>query len=289
MPGLSRCSVASNSQSPLFAENSSLLKNDRFNGILSSFQIMPIPENDASKILIIMGKELHSQPRNKVPFSGNPDADSLLNDIEKTPHFFVLGCIMDRQVIAPRAWILPYRISQIIKSTDFCDFLTLDLSKTEKIFIENSLHRMPSLMARCFYDAIQRIHSDYSGDASNIWKMGNPSSRDVVQRFLQFNGVGQKISTMATNILVREFKVQLKDNSAIDISVDIQVERVFKRLGFVPKTASKDDIIFAARSLNPQYPGIFDSICWEIGGLYCRPTNPLCCDCVLSEHCPKIQ
>ena len=238
--------------------------------------------------LIDMGNELRSQPRIQVPFTNKSEADVLLNNIETTPHFFVLGCVMDRQVKAERAWIIPYKISQIIGSEDFSDFLTLNLPTTTTIFKKHSLHRMPSLMAKCFFDATQKIHANYSDNASNIWKERNPSSHEVIQRFAQFNGVGQKISTMATNILVREFKVQLRDNSAIDISVDVQIERVFKRLGFVPKDALINDIILAARSFYPQYPGVFDSICWEIGGSWCKPTNPSCTDCFLLKYCPKI-
>jgi endonuclease III len=147
---------------------------------------------------------------------------------------------------------------------------------------------MPTKMAHCFFDAVQKIHDDYSDDAGNIWKRGNPSSKEVIERFAQFNGVGQKISTMGTNILVREFKVPLRDTSAIDISVDIQIDRVFKRLGLVPINASKDDIIQSAKDLYPQYPGVFDSVCWEIGEAWCKPEHQLCEKCFMDEYCPKI-
>jgi endonuclease III len=259
-----------------------------FNEIPSSITVMTQPQQDIIDTLIEMGNELRLQPRIQVLFTNNPDADALLNNIETSPHFFVLGCVMDRQVKAERAWIIPFKISQTIGSTDFSDFFTLNLPMIMNIFKKHSLHRMPSLMAKCFFDATQKIHTDYSDNASNIWKVGNPSSQDVIHRFDQFNGVGQKISTMATNLLVREFKVQLRDNSAIDISVDVQIERVFKRLGFVPKDASKNDVILAARSFYPQYPGVFDSICWEIGGSCCKPTHPSCADCILLKYCPKI-
>jgi len=240
------------------------------------------------RILVDYGLELHKQPREKIPFSMNPESDNYLNDIETYPHFFVLGCVMDRQIKAWRAWLIPYTISQSVGGTGFSDFLTLDLPKTIKIFNNQSLHRMPTKMAHCFYDAVQKIHDDYSDDAGNIWKRGNPSSQEVIDRFAQFNGVGQKISTMATNILVREFKVPLRDTSAIDISVDIQIDRVFKRLGLVPKSASRDDIIQSARLLYPQYPGIFDSVCWEIGEAWCKPEHQQCEKCFMDEYCPKI-
>jgi len=240
------------------------------------------------KILIKKGLELRKKPREKIPFSMDPKSDDLLNDIETHPHFYVLGCVMDRQIKAWRAWLIPYKISQFVGGTKFSNFVNLDLPTTLALFKEQSLHRMPTLMARCFYDAVQRIQSEYSGDASNIWKQGNPSSQEVIDRFAQFNGVGQKISTMAINILVREFKVPLRDISAIDISVDVQIDRVFKRLGLVPENASKDQIIAAARTLNPKYPGIFDSVCWEIGEGWCKPSQPQCERCFFDRCCPKL-
>jgi endonuclease III len=249
---------------------------------------MPDTHEEILKILIERGLELHKKSRETVTFSLNPDADSLLNNIETYPHFFVLGCVMDRQIKAGRAGLIPYKIAQHIGGVQVSDFLKLDLKETIRIFNEGSLHRMPTLMSKCFYDAVQRIHTEYSDNASDIWKQGNPSSGEVIRRFEQFNGVGQKISTMATNILVREFKVQLADNSAIDISVDVQIDRVFKRLGLVPKDALKDDIITAARKYYPAYPGLFDSLCWEIGQGWCRPERPECGKCFLEKYCPKI-
>ena len=72
------------------------------------------------------------------------------------------------------------------------------------------LHRYPERMSDNSYEAVRLIADRYSGDASNIWR-GEPSSAEVVYRFLQFRGVGPKIATMATDILSRELKVPLSD------------------------------------------------------------------------------
>jgi endonuclease III len=79
----------------------------------------------------------------------------------------------------------------------------------------------------------------------------------------------------------------MQDKICIDISPDIQVKRVFKRLGFIDDVDSNDDLIYCARELNPEYPGIFDSAAWELGKDICRPTNPKCDECFLNELCPK--
>jgi len=92
---------------------------------------------------------------------------------------------------------------------------------------------------------------------------------------------------MAANILAREFKIRMKDYICIDISPDVHVKRVFKRLKFISKNASNEELIYCAKELNPKYPGIFDSSSWEIGRNWCKPQKPHCKDCYLDKYCPK--
>ncbi len=239
------------------------------------------------KILIQKGKELFNQPYKKVEFTKNQEADKLLNNLKKYPHAFVLACVMDRQIKAERAWLIPYKISKEIGGFEFSKLLSLNLKNIKKIFNKKSLHRFNDIMAKNFYLAIQKIHLDYNDNASNIWK-NKPKSATVVRRFLEFDGIGVKIGTMAANILAREFKIPMKDYICIDISPDVHVKRVFKRIGFIPKNAGNDELIYCARELNPQYPGIFDLSAWQIGRNWCHPRNPNCKDCYLNKYCPKI-
>ncbi len=238
-------------------------------------------------VLIKRGNQLLSQPRQKVEFTGNEKADVLLNDLEEHPHAFVLGCVMDRQIKAERAWLIPYEISKEIGCFEFSRVLNIEIKKIKKIFVQKRLHRFNDTMAENFYLGVQKIHEDYNDDASNIWKR-NPSSAAIVRRFLRFHGVGIKIATMATNILARDFKIHMADKICIDISPDVQVRRVFIRLGFINKDATNDELIYCARELNPEYPGIFDFSAWEIGRYWCRPKNPDCKSCYLKTYCPKI-
>ena len=97
-----------------------------------------------------------------------------------------------------------------------------------------------------------------------IWS-NNPSSAKVVYEFLQFKGSGKKIATMAANILARQFKIPFSDYYSIDISPDVHILRVMRRTGLVDNNADLDSIIYKARELNPEFPGIIDFSCWEIG------------------------
>ena len=237
-------------------------------------------------ILIEKGDELFKQPFKTIEFTKNKEPDELLNDLRDFPHAFVLACVMDRQIKAERAWLIPYRISEEIKSFEFSTLLRVNQEDMIEIFKRKNLHRFNKVMGENFYLAIQKIRNNYQDDVSNIWK-GNPRSVTIVRRFLGFDGVGIKIATMAANVLARDFKIPMKDHINIDISPDVHVKRVFKRLGFISKDASNDELIYCARELNPMYPGIFDLSCWEIGRNWCRPNKPICEECYLNSVCNK--
>lgn len=238
------------------------------------------------ELLIRRGNELFNQPYKKITFSKNEEADDLINNLKNFPHAFVLACVMDRQIKSERAWLIPYYISQEIGGFEFERLLELNIEYLKDIFKKKSLHRFNDTMAENFYSAIQLIHTKYNDNASNIWK-DNPKSATIVLRFLEFKGVGIKIATMATNILAREFKMNMQDRICIDISPDVQVKKVFTRLGFISKEASNDELIYCARELNPEYPGIFDLPAWEIGRNLCKSQNPKCGNCYLSPFCEK--
>jgi endonuclease-3 len=238
------------------------------------------------QILINRGNNLLNHPFEPIQFSTNKAADNLLNDLESYPHAFVLACVMDRQIKAERAWLIPHLIRVEIGFFEFDQLLTLDLEFLKELFRKKSLHRFNDTMAGLLYEAIQLIQSKYNGDASMIWQ-DTPKSATIVRRFLEFRGVGVKIATMAANILSREFKIPMQDRICIDISPDVQVRRVFARLGLIAKDATNDQLIYTARELHTEYPGIFDLSCWEIGRTWCRPTHPACSSCYLNELCSK--
>lgn len=217
------------------------------------------------------------------------EKNNLVSDLEKYPHAFVLACAMDRQITAERAWSIPYQIKTILGTFEIEDLYKIKLDEYKKIFNENKLHRFNEPMAEVFYNAVHKIVDEYNSDASNIWN-GNPSSATVVSRFLDFDGMGIKISTMATNILSRDFKVSLSDYYSIDVSPDVHVKRVFKRMGLIKKkdVQNIDKIIYKARSINPEFPGLIDLTCWKLGKDVCRPTNPKCDVCLFKNECPKI-
>jgi endonuclease-3 len=239
--------------------------------------------------LVEHGKQLLTAPKQLVRFTDDEAANALLNDLTGHPHAFVVGCVMDRQVKAERAWQIPYHFQQKLDGDFSIQRLALlTESDVKKLMSEpEPLHRFADKMGGLLYAAVQRIVHEYGGDASRIWR-DKPSSADVVYRFLEFDGVGPKIASMAANILAREFKLPFADYRSIDISADVHVQRVFGRLGLTTADASVEQVIPRARSLYPEFPGLMDLPAWEIGQQWCRPENPQCTACYLSEKCPKV-
>lgn len=220
-------------------------------------------------------------------FTGNPEIDAYYN-IEKYPHIFVLGCLMDRQIPAKQAWSIPYKVCKHFGCFDMPGLSKISLADFTARFNKDGdkLHRFNDDMAEVFYRGVQKIHNEYNDDASLIWK-GESSMGNVVKNFEAFHGVGRKISTMATNILVRRFGVEFSDldYSAIDISPDVHVCRVFYRMGFVDSEKDIDGVIEKARELCPNFPGVLDFACWELGKKICHAANPECEKCSMNKIC----
>jgi hypothetical protein len=222
-----------------------------------------------------------------VHFVDHHEANALMNDLNDHPHAFVLACLVDRQIRAELAWMVPYEFSQRVGSFDFEILASLTADQVRGLFLEpNPLHRFPDKMSNVFFKGVQRIHGNYAGDASRIWN-DQPSSAALIRRFLEFYGAGPKISSMAANILVRDFNIRVKEKYDLDISADVQVVRVFTRLGLVSEGSSPDEVIYRARELNRPYPGIFDLACWDIGRNWCRPRAPKCHECFMGDLCPS--
>lgn len=237
--------------------------------------------------LIEHGSGLFNAPKKPIQFANDPAADVLLNDLNAHPHAFVLACIMDRQVKAEIAWRIPYRISQKLGGFSMEALSELSPSEVTRLMSDpEPLHRFVEIMSGCFHSGVQRIKNVYGGDASRIWS-GKPSSAEVVYRFLEFDGVGPKIATMAANILAREFKIPLSDYSSIDISADVHVRRVFARLQLCPPDATVEQIIYKAKALHPEFPGLMDLPIWELGRNWCKPTKPICPECYMADLCPS--
>jgi endonuclease-3 len=157
-------------------------------------------------LLLEIAKDRCAHPTSQlVHFTEDEEANNLLNNLETFPHAFLLACLMDRQIKAERAWAIPYVIYKELDTFSINELSVVGLAEFGRVFSANKLHRFNDTMASVFHSAVQRIKNQYDGNAGNIWS-NNPSSSAVVYRFLEFEGSGIKISTMAANILARQFR-----------------------------------------------------------------------------------
>ena len=236
--------------------------------------------------LVEHGKQLFDAPKQLIRFTNEDHADALLNDLGRHPHAFVLACVMDRQIRTEQAWLIPYRFQEKLNG-DFSirKLSALSADEVKRLMTQpEPLHRFVDKMSGFFHAAVRRVADRYEGDASRIWQ-GKPPSAEVVYRFLEFDGVGPKIASMAANILAREFKVLFGDYYSIDISADVHVRRVFGRLGLTSSDATVEQLIFRARAIYPEFPGLMDFPSWEVGRNWCKPSSPDCDSCYMKDGC----
>jgi len=242
--------------------------------------------SEAAQALISEGRRLQRGPRQFVPFTGVDAVDRQCNNLERHPHLFVLGCVCDLQVKTETAWQIPVRLADLAGSARFSALEALPDRRIRHLLKgPPALHRFPEQVARRIRGALTNLRDSYGGNAARIWT-GTPPSAEVVYRFLQFDGVGQKIANMAAGILARQFKIPMSDYSSIDISVDRHVRRVFERLHLVEPGAPSEHLIFRARAIYPRFPGLLDRPAFELGRTWCKERAPLCSTCPLSAVCP---
>ena len=151
-------------------------------------------EGAIRKRLVERGKEIFNAPIEAEPlkFSTKPkdlnedqyqEARALVNNLKDYPHAFVIGCVMDQQINADRAWLIPYRLSQQIGGFDFGTLCNLSEDEIRGFMKgPHSLHRFPNKMSKNLHAAIQLIANKYQSDASRIWD-GCPPSAALVYRF----------------------------------------------------------------------------------------------------------
>ena len=215
----------------------------------------------------------------------NLEADHLL---WVDPFAFLVAVIADQTISAERAWEVPYLLKQRLGYLDPKEIAEkVGYEKMQEIFGQPpKLHKYYNDVAKAVVDAANVVVDRYSGDASKIWK-DEDDPYMISLKLDAFKKIGQKKSSMATNILVRDFGHKVKSNKGIDISFDRHVRRVFLRSGLVD-VDEEDKIISKARELNPDYPGEVEYPSWRIGRDYCAPKKPNCDACCLTAVCPKF-
>jgi hypothetical protein len=104
--------------------------------------------------LVEHGQTLFRAPKQLIQFTRDTKADALLNDLTNHPHAFVLACVMDRQIKAEKAWLIPYRISEKLGGFSMATLSALSRVDVKRLMTEpEPLHRFVDMMADHFHSA----------------------------------------------------------------------------------------------------------------------------------------
>jgi endonuclease III len=80
----------------------------------------------------------------------------------------------------------------------------------------------------------------------------------------------------------------VSDMYSLDVSPDLLVRRVFRRIGLIGGEASVEEVIYAARAVSPEYPGVLDLGAWEVSRQWCHPTSGACGNCYLGACYARV-
>lgn len=254
------------------------------------FAWLPEAARAGAAALLRLAQDDRARGAHKGPdFDGDPSSGKA-GAIPMEPFMFVLGCVADRQVPAERAWNLPRALMSRLGVSTFDELVAKsDAEITDAMLTPSPLHRYKHEMAKGIVSAVRRIEREWGGDAARNWNDNAPANV-VIGRFRAFDGVGQKISTMAVNILDREFNdvsFSDEDRRSIDESTDVHVCRVMYRFGLTSDPTDRDEAMLVAIMLNPEHPGLIDPTLRRLGSTVCTASNPACPDCPLSDSCVK--
>lgn len=230
--------------------------------------------------------EYYEQVLKKLPhkFADNKEADEF---IKHEPIAFLFAVILDQGALAERIWEIPYNLRRILGHLDAHKIAVMTEAEIQDVFEKlSSKPRYWRTAAKRIRNASIQVVNRYYGEAENIWN-DNPKAGDLQARLDNFDGVGQKKSSMATRILGMDFNIPIRNWNEMDVSVDEMIQRVFPRAG-LSNTSNPSEIIEQARQLNPPFPGALDLPCWDIGRRWCFPQHPNCHDCYINDVCPRI-
>jgi len=125
--------------------------------------------------LVSDGEAALDAPVRLVPFTGDREADELMNDLDGHPHAFVFGCLVDRQVPAERAWMVPTLVRRRLGTFEFADLAELSEGQWMTVMREPfPAHRLPETMATVLYRGTQRIAGIFD---LALWDIGRTVCR----------------------------------------------------------------------------------------------------------------
>ncbi len=225
--------------------------------------------------------------------------------VRRNSFAFIIGVLFDGGgVKADQAWAGMVNLGKRLKREDV-EFepeavAGLHLNTLKRLAAEKPcVHRYHPTMAKFTKLAAKKIVDEYGGDADAV--LDAYSAREVFHRLMRFKGISDKKANMAVRLLSDELGYDYEDVEYMNVPVDVQVVRVFRRSGLTPATAKRAEIQKVACELYPEAPWTLDAA-WHIGVTWCKEGKAMCDGdaaaeegeerrepCSLSKVCPKLK
>ena len=198
---------------------------------------------------------------------------------KKSANKFLLGCILDYQMLSETVWENARRFSEdVLDDPENLWDVISDIPEQvwKSRWRKYSLHRYP--MA---HERVRRIANEvvkrYYGDARCI-REGHPP--DVVLYRLKQMRVGPQISRMTVGALIDTGQITGKG----DLKADIHITRVLGRV-FKGEQISVSHAHLIAKKISTDNPWLLDRPLYLLGRDLCEKSSPKCVSCYLHREC----
>lgn len=140
-----------------------------------------------------------------------PAALFLTNDddacalIAARPEAFLIGFILDQQIMVQKAFQSPRDLEQRVGTIEPAKLAVMPLDKLEAAFAEKpALHRYPKAMATRVRDAMQHVVEHYGGDVGELLFTAADRA-EITKRLLALPGFGKQKTFTVVAVLTRQF------------------------------------------------------------------------------------
>lgn len=198
-------------------------------------------------------------------------------------NYTMIALCGNRMIAYERAWALPQTMmlrSGFDDPLDMC--VRLSAEELESVIRQPPCgHRLPGRIAVAMRGTAGNIESEYDGDARNLYHGQDVAT--VLRRLESLPGYGRKLARLALRIILLDWDGDVAgDRAALDVTPDLHVCRVLRRLGLIERADPKL-AIEAARRLSPSSPYLVDGA-FALGTTVCG-ARPRCGECPLRTHC----
>lgn len=180
----------------------------------------------------------------------------------KDPYLVLIGCILSLRTNDKTTYPATLRMLELAKTPE-------EMSKVSQEDLEKAIYPVG------FYANKAKQIIELSKIIAE--EMGSKVP-DSIEELVKFNGVGRKTANL---VLAKGFQTPA-------ICVDVHVHRIFNRLGLI-KTKTPEETEFALREKLPVKHWLdINTLLVTHGQNICKPINPKCAECPITEYCCKI-